>query len=148
MKLNSTVMATLAGVRSDKQTQEFLKENLNHWKRYGYGLWIFRDKVKNQFVGRGGLRNVHIADNDEVELAYSLMTEFWGKGLATEMGETILKVGFEQLGLTEVVCFTTTTNRASQRVMEKLGFQYERNLIHADLHHVFYRLKALPKYSI
>lgn len=31
MHQDSTVMATLAGVRSDKQTQKFLKENLNHW---------------------------------------------------------------------------------------------------------------------
>ncbi|MFN6572500.1 GNAT family N-acetyltransferase [Dendronalium sp. ChiSLP03b] len=87
----------------------------------------------------------HIAGNDEVELAYSLVAEFWGKGLATEMGEAILKVGFEQIGLPEIVCFTMTTNFASQRVMQKLGFQYERDIVHADLPHVFYRLKAPAK---
>jgi RimJ/RimL family protein N-acetyltransferase len=41
-----------------------------------------------------------------------------------------------------VVCFTLTTNRASQRVMEKAGFEYERDIVHAGLPHVFYRITA------
>ncbi|RCJ17771.1 acetyltransferase [Nostoc minutum NIES-26] len=145
MHQDPKVMATLAGVRSNEQTKLFLQENLTHWERYRFGLWMFRDKIDNRFVGRGGLRNIHIAGNDEVELAYSLMAEFWGKGLATEMGKAILKVGFQQIGLPEIVCFTMTTNFASQRVMQKLGFQYERDIVHADLPHVFYRLKAPAK---
>jgi RimJ/RimL family protein N-acetyltransferase len=142
MHQDAKVMATLAGIRSDDETQRFLHRELEHWERYGFGWWVFRDKGDGQFVGRGGLRNTHIGGNDEVELAYGLMSEFWGKGLATEMGEASLKVGFEQLGLANVVCFTMTTNRASQRVMEKVGFKYERDIIRANLPHVFYRLTA------
>src|SRR5690242_5378998 len=94
MHQDPKVMATLAGIRSNEQTQLFLQENLTHWERYGFGLWVFQDKADGRFVGRGGLRHVHIGGNDEVELAYGLMAEFWGKGLATEMGEAILKIGF------------------------------------------------------
>src|SRR3712207_7252726 len=43
----------------------------------------------------------------------------------------ILEVAFESLGLTDLVCFTLTTNRASQRVMEKAGFGHEREVVHA-----------------
>ena len=42
----------------------------------------------------------------------------------------------------DLVCFTLTTNHASQRVMEKVGFRYECNVLHAGLPHVFYRLTA------
>jgi RimJ/RimL family protein N-acetyltransferase len=142
MHQDSKVMATLAGTRSDDWTQQFLHREVTHWEHHGFGLWMFRDKINGQFVGRGGLRNTHVGGNDEIELAYSLMSEFWGKGLATEMAEASLKVGFEQLGLADVVCFTMTTNRASQRVMEKVGFKYERDIVHADLPHVFYRITA------
>ena len=135
-------MATLAGVRSDEETQRFLDKELEHWERYGFGWWVFRDRVDGQFVGRGGLRKTLVGGNDGVELAYGLMSEFWGKGLATEMAEASLKVAFSQLGLADVVCFTMTTNRASQRVMEKVGFKYERDFVRADLPHVFYRLTA------
>lgn len=142
MHRDAKVMATLAGVRSDELTQQFLNTELEHWELHGFGLWMFRDKADGQFVGRGGLRNTDVGGNDEVELAYGLMSEYWGKGLATEMAEASLKIGFEQLDLVDVVCFTLTTNRASQRVMEKVGFKYERDIIHADLPHVFYRLTA------
>lgn len=40
------------------------------------------------------------------------------------------------------ICYTLTTNRASQRVMEKLGFRFEKEMIHAGLPHVFYRMTA------
>ncbi|MBW4636239.1 MAG: GNAT family N-acetyltransferase [Iphinoe sp. HA4291-MV1] len=145
MHRDPKIMATLGGIRSDEQTRQFLQNNLKHWQDYGFGLWVFRDKADGRFVGRGGLKNTYIGGKNEVELAYALMSEFWGKGLATEMGETILKVGFEQLALPKVVCFTMTTNLASQRVMQKLGFQYERDIIHANLPHVFYRLNAPVK---
>ena len=93
MHRDRKVMATLGGLRCDDQTRRFLQNNLDHWDRHGYGLWVFRDKVDGRFVGRGGLRNVEVGGNGEVELAYALIAEFWGKGLATEMAEASLMVG-------------------------------------------------------
>lgn len=133
MHQDPIVMITLNGIRSDEQTQQFLHNNLNHWQRHGYGIWIFRDKENGRFVGRGGLRNVCVDGNDEIELAYALMAEYWGKGIATEMASAILTVGFDFLNIENVVCFTLTSNRASQRVMEKVGFQYQCDIIHANL---------------
>ena len=128
------------GVVSDEETQRFLRRHLDHWDRYGYGLWAFRDREDDRFVGRAGLYNTHVGGSDEVELAYALMAEYRNRGLATEMAEAILGVAFERLGMADVVCFTLTTNRASQRVMEKAGFEYERDVVHAGLPHVLYRI--------
>jgi len=58
------------------------------------------------------------------------------------MAGGILSVAFERLGMEELVCFTLTINRASQRVMEKAGFEYERDVVHAGQPHVLYRLTA------
>ncbi len=143
MHRDATVMATLAGVRSDEWTRQFLQNELEHWERYGFGLWTFRDRATGRFVGRAGLRHCRVEGNDEVELAYALMSAFWGQGLATEIAQASLKIGFEQLNLSTVVCFTLPTNRASQRVMAKAGFQYERDISHANLPHVFYRITQL-----
>ncbi|MDZ8186971.1 MAG: GNAT family N-acetyltransferase [Nostoc sp. ChiSLP02] len=142
MHQNREVMATLGGIRSDEATRLFIFNNLHHWQQYGFGLWVFRDKSNRQFVGRAGLRNTYVDGKEEVELAYALIAKFWGQGLATEMGEKILQVGFELLNISEVICFTLTTNQASQRVMEKLGFKYQRDIIHANLPHLLYRLTA------
>ena len=149
MHRDRRVMATLApagapngGVLSDEETRRFLRRHLDHWDRYGYGLWVFRDKADGQFVGRAGLHSTSVDGKEEVELAYALMAEFWGKGLATEMAEAILRVAFERLHMANVVCFTLPSNRASQRVMEKAGFEYERDVTHAGLPHVLYRITS------
>lgn len=134
------VMATLGGVRSDAETQRGLHEHLDHWERHGYGLWIFRDRASGAFVGRGGLRRVEVGGCAEVELAYALVAESWGTGLGTEMAIGSLAVAFEQLDLVSVVAFTLPTNRGSQRVMEKAGLSFERDIIWAALPHVLYRI--------
>ncbi len=149
MHRDPRVMQTLApaghpngGMLSTEETRQFLLRNLEHWQRYGYGLWIFHDNVDGRFVGRSGLRHTRIEDKAEVELAYALMAEAWAKGLATEMAVAVTRIGLELLGLEQIVCFTLTTNRASRRVMEKAGFSYERPIVHAGLPHVLYRRMA------
>jgi Cu+-exporting ATPase len=94
------------------------------------------------FVARAGLRHTRVGGNDEVELAYALRSEYWGRGLATELAGAAVAVGFERLGLDDVVAFTLPTNRGSWRVMEKTGFEYERDVVHAGLPHVLYRITA------
>jgi ribosomal-protein-alanine N-acetyltransferase len=139
MHLDPSVMATLGGLRSDEETANYLRDNLDHWDLYGYGMWVFRDRADGRFVGRAGLRNTRVGGNDEVELAYALVAEYWGRGLAKE----ILKLAFERLDLEGIVCFTLPTNLASRRVMAKVGFEYERDVVHAGSPHVLYRIKAL-----
>jgi ribosomal-protein-alanine N-acetyltransferase len=141
MHRDPSVMATLGGLRSAEQTQQFLRDNLRHWDRYGYGLWMFRAQADGRFIGRGGLRHVYVGEHDEVELAYALMVAFWGSGLATEMARAIVTIAFAHLGMAEIVAFTLATNKASQRVMEKVGGQFERDIVHAGLPHVLYRIK-------
>ena len=141
MHADEMVMATLGGVRGEAATRMLLAENAAHWERYGFGLWIFRDRANAEFAGRAGLRHVAIEGTDEVELAYALMAPYWKRGLATEMGAAILDLGFDRLGLDDIVCFTMTTNHASRRVMEKLGFRYERDFEHAGLPHRLHRLR-------
>ena len=142
MHQDADVMATLGGTRSEQRTREFLQTNLSHWDQHGFGLWLFRRASDRTFVGRGGLRHVHIGGHDEIEVAYALMPEFWGCGLATEMARSLVKIGFEQLALDQLVTFTLSTNQASLRVMEKVGFTFERELVHGarGLPHVLYRI--------
>ncbi|HLG27036.1 MAG TPA: GNAT family N-acetyltransferase [Paenisporosarcina sp.] len=103
--------------------------------------WMFYLKDTREWVGRAGLRRVDVGGHEEIEVGYALMPKFWNQGLATEMTQACLEVAFEVVRLDDTVSFTLTTNKASQRVMEKAGFQYERDIIHADLPHVLYRMK-------
>jgi RimJ/RimL family protein N-acetyltransferase len=142
MHQDALVMATLGGTRDQEQTRLILQAQEQHWEQHGYGIWVIRDRADGRFLGRGGLRHVLVEGNDEVEVAYALMSDVWGRGVATEFARAVVKVGFERLDLKDVVAFTLPTNRASRRIMEKVGFRYERDIIHADLPHVLYRLVA------
>jgi len=81
-----------------------------------------------------------VEDTTEIELTYSLKTNHWGKGYAVEIGKLAIDLAFNELNLSHIVCFTLETNTQSQRVMEKLGFYYVRDFIHANLPHQLYRL--------
>ena len=83
-----------------------------------------------------------MAGRDEVEIGWTVVSERWNQGLATELGAASIDVAFGPLALRDVVSFTLPDNVASRRVMEKLGFAYERDTVHAGLPHVLYRLSA------
>jgi RimJ/RimL family protein N-acetyltransferase len=129
-------------MRSDEWIAEYLEHQIAHWDQHGFGFWTMREPDGGRFVGRGGLRHVTIDDRLEIEVGYGLLTEFWGRGLATELAIESVRTAFAELQLAELVCFTRPTNLASQRVMEKAGFRYERDFTYADLPHRLYRLSA------
>lgn len=133
------VMATLGPVRTPQATSSYLDRMLDHWRKHGFGWWIVRDALTSAFAGRGGLRHASVGGQDEVELGYGLLPEFWGRGLATELARESVRMGFQDLRLRDMVSFTQTTNLASRRVLEKAGFRIERTFMHADLPHVLYR---------
>ena len=135
------VTATLGGVRSASWICDYLKTVEKTWAD-GFDLWHLRDRETGMFAGRGGLRRVNVDGTPEVEVGWAFMPEFWGRGLATELGRASVDIGFGSLDLDTIVSFTLTHNAPSRRVMEKCGLLYERNGLWADLPHVFYRITA------
>ena len=135
------MMRTLGGIRSEKQTAAFLQEQLEHWQRHGYGEWIAYELETGLFVGRGGLRHVLIAGREELEVGYKIMPEFWRQGMATEMASAFVVIAFKSLEKSELVCYTLSENRASVHVMEKVGFNFEREIQLNNRLHLFYRLR-------
>jgi RimJ/RimL family protein N-acetyltransferase len=134
------VMATMGGLLDADETAARLRRQIAHWERHGFGQWIFRDGGGG-FVGRGGLAAQLLDGVEEVEVAYALAAEAWGRGLATEIARASVRVGLEVLGRASLIAFTLPTNRGSRRVMEKCGFLYERDIVHAGLPHVLYRIR-------
>ncbi len=137
------VMATLGGrLWERRDNQDFLDRMTAHWDRYGYGLWSVRSRADGRFVGRAGLNHKLIDGVEEVELLYAFRSDVWGRGIATECALGIVAAAFERLKLRDLVAFTLPTNLGSRRVMEKAGFVYERDIIHAALPHALYRRRA------
>lgn len=109
-------------VESIEEMEQAIKSRIIDYKKYGYGRWATFLKEDMQFVGWAGL--AYLPEFDEIDLGYRFLPEFWGAGLATEASNAILKYGFEQLKLEKIIAIAMTENKASIRVMEKVGMQF------------------------
>jgi len=141
MDENEAFMALLGGVRDTAGTVAYLEMNVKHWADHGFGMWMLRERASSAIVGRAILRHLAVEGVDEVEVGYGFMPEYWGRGLATEIAQACVRIGFEQLGLFSLVAITTPTNLGSQRVMTKAGLAYERDIVHAGIPHVLFRTR-------
>ncbi len=89
----------------------------------GLGLWAIEESATGVFLGWAGL--IPLDDTQEIELAYRLATSSWGRGIATEAARPLLTYGFDELRLEAIAAITDPGNRASRRVLDKLGFLYQ-----------------------
>jgi [ribosomal protein S5]-alanine N-acetyltransferase len=124
---------------SKAHTRQSIHSWKKHWDDHDFGVWLFH-KVDGEFVGYAGAMHATVAGKPEVEVLYALRSDFWGNAFATEMARAVVQFAFERLRVMELVAYTLPTNVASRRVMEKCGFAYEREIVHAGLRHVLYRL--------
>lgn len=139
MHRDARMMALLGGPRSTRETEAYLEANLAHWSEHGFGIWILRDPVSSQVIGRAGLRHLRVEEAEEVELAYALFPDWWGRGLATDAARACVTIGREWLGLPSVVALVRPANLASRRVLEKAALVREREVTHGDEPHLLYR---------
>ncbi|WP_020563613.1 GNAT family N-acetyltransferase [Methylosarcina fibrata] len=101
----------------------------------GWGFWVAETKEASQFIGFVGL-HIPVAElpfSPCIEIGWRLAFQYWGKGFATEAAKGALHVGFELLGLTEIVSFTTVQNIRSRAVMERLGMRATSTFEHPSV---------------
>lgn len=129
-------------IRTTGDAGRVLRATIGHWEQWGFGPWTVVQRDTGAVVGRVGLAHARVAGESEIEVAWFLSGDVWGRGYATEMAREAVRVAFELLGLENLVSFTTPANVASQAVMRKLGFRYENDVEHAGLPQVLFRLRA------
>lgn len=119
---DSEVMRYLTGKPYEKieQAREFLNWATDYERENGFCRWAVIEKANRRIVGSCGFARPR--DTEEIELGYLLAPESWGKGLATEAARACLSYGFGKLRFREIIAITDVENRASQKVLEKIGF--------------------------
>ncbi len=99
-----------------------LERILEHWEKYGYGLWAVEQLARPGLIGWCGLQ--YLPDTHETEVAYLLDEPVWGKGFATEAAKASINYGFAKLGLGQIIAIVHLDNAASRHVIEKLGMGF------------------------
>ncbi|WP_210507742.1 GNAT family N-acetyltransferase [Naasia sp. SYSU D00057] len=120
----------------------------------GWGLWALEvvDGPRTGFAGFTGITPIRYETHftPAVEAGWRLAQWAWGSGYASEAARAALRVGFEEVGLDEIVALTAVGNLRSRSVMERLGMRRDPSddFEHPSLPeghplrpHVLYRLR-------
>lgn len=106
------------------------KAYIHHMYRfYGYGMWVVCLKENDMVIGRAGLGNRRIDDEDRLEIGYVIAEEYQKKGYAFEVCKAICDFAQNRLYAQELVCITRKDNEASIRLIKKLDFEYFAEIV-------------------
>jgi ribosomal-protein-alanine N-acetyltransferase len=156
-------LAPFGSLNADPQVMEYFPAVMNraesdalvdriemHFAEHGWGLWAAERRDTGDFIGFVGLSPVpdDLSLAPGTEVGWRLARAHWGQGFATEGARASLAYAFNEVGLDEILSFTSAANVRSQRVMQKLGmhrdsandFEHPRFPDWSDRHHVVYRL--------
>jgi RimJ/RimL family protein N-acetyltransferase len=99
----------------------------------GWGLWAAEPREGGALLGVIGLVEIDPAVGPEI--LYSLHPAHQGRGYATEGSIAVIDHAFEALGFARMPGRTDAPNRASARVLERLGMRFEgETLVHGNPH--------------
>ncbi|MCO6478375.1 MAG: GNAT family N-acetyltransferase [Phaeodactylibacter sp.] len=147
---DEAVMEHFPATQSAEETRRQYRRFQALFRDYGYGPYAVGRLESGRFIGFIGFAHPRFESffTPCIEIAWRLARPEWGQGLATEGALACLDYGFTRLGLTEVFAFTTTTNKASERVMQKIGMEKVGTFGHPALEedsplyrHVLYRIR-------
>jgi RimJ/RimL family protein N-acetyltransferase len=124
------VMRFLSKGRSptrERIEQEVLPGLLAQYDRYpGFGWWAAEENATGSFAGWMGLQVKEDRPSGDAELGYRLRRAVWGRGFATEGSRALVALAFADVGVQRVWAETMAVNKASRRVMEKVGLRFVR----------------------
>ena len=123
-------------------TDEQIKARIASWievgRRRGWVLWPVIHRDDAELIGFCGFWDGFAPD---VEIGWRLLPEYWGQGLATEAAQAVMEYGFQRWNFPRLISVAQPENKASLRIMEKLGMEFERGFLHEGFEVVCYSKK-------
>ena len=87
-----------------------------------YGVFL---KSSGELVGSVGIGHFIRSITQSAIIGYKIYNQHWGKGYATEAIKAVIDIAFKDHKLHRVVAGIEPDNKASIRVVKKLGFRNE-----------------------
>jgi RimJ/RimL family protein N-acetyltransferase len=127
MNADPRVMEHFPDVLTGEQSDGLIERIEAGFEANGYGLWALEVRASGELAGFAGLvmPSFEAHFTPAVEVGWRLARSAWGQGYATEAAQAALAFGFEEVGLSEIVSFTSAGNARSRAVMERLGMTHD-----------------------
>lgn len=136
-----------SAMNSDPETMKYFEKPLNTeeskalmermnklYKDKGYCYFAVERLDTSEFLGMIGLgwKTFEAEFTPCVDIGWRIRKEFWNKGYTTEGAKRCLEFA-KQFGIAEVLSLASSDNKASIRVMQKIGMEYWLDFDHPDL---------------
>jgi len=117
--------------RPSAQAQASIHAYEREWDQEGFGLFAVERLGDGRFLGFTGLTVPSFLPEvmPTVEIGWRFARQTWGNGYAGEAAQVALDFGLQTLGLPEIVGIYQSENRASGKIMERLGMRFDREVI-------------------
>lgn len=131
---------------TQKDVRKWINRQLTRYRKDGFGYFAVILKQNSTLIGQAGLMKSTINGNEVVELGYIFDNAYWHNGYGTEAACACLEYAFGELALKTVCCSIRPENKASIRVVERLGMTLcgSHTVIYneKEMPHLIYELKA------
>ena len=120
------VMEFFPGRRDRHQCVELIHRLQKTIAETGYGFFAVELRETGETIGFAGLSkpDIHpVLPDETIEIGWRLAVPYWGKGYATESAIELLRLGFLDRNLQEIVSFAVHDNHRSTAVMERIGLK-------------------------
>jgi RimJ/RimL family protein N-acetyltransferase len=121
------------GIRTLADAESYLLDGpMAMYRQRGFGLWLTCLKADGLPIGSAdglpiGLCGLIKRDAlDDVDIGFAFLPAYGGRGYAQEAATAALAYGSGILGLARIVAITLPENDRSIRLLERLGFAFER----------------------
>lgn len=107
-------------------TREFVEFELGNIENDKWNRWILVLKETSEIIG-----TCLIYFNNEEnswDISYNLGKRFWGNGYITEAMNRVMQYAKEDLKIKDCIAIHAIENPASGRIIQKLGFRYEKDV--------------------
>lgn len=109
-----------------KETEEFVDYELGMIASDEWYRWIIMQQDTEEIIGTCLI--YFNEEEKEWDISYNLGKAYWGNGYVTEAMKEVLDFAKNELGIKKVIAIHANENPASGRVIEKLGFRYEKEV--------------------
>ncbi|WP_430613784.1 GNAT family N-acetyltransferase [Flavobacterium sp. JP2137] len=120
---------------------EMIRFIQDQYRDNGTGRLSVIERETQKFIGWAGLKLITDTVNGHrqyLDLGYRFVESSWGKGYATEAATAILDWAFSTGNTATIYAITHSENKASDRILRKLGFVYTNRFEHSGVPHRWY----------
>ena len=118
-------------IKTNEQARNYLENGpLKRYQTNGFGLSLVQLKTSNKSIGMCGLIKRDYLDH--VDIGFAFLPDYTGMGYAYEVAKRTIQYAINELQKENILAITLPENSSSIKLLEKIGFKYDKNFITED----------------